>query len=177
MSKVFLALYSLSRNYGDNYGKEIKKTVIITGGNRGIGLAAAKQLAATGRWNVVLACRSISNAQDALSRFEVGTENVTVMPLDLADLSSVANFAATWGGRSIDCLALNAGVHTGSRSTPLYTTDGYELTVGTNHIGHFFLAKLLLPNLQRSSAGRIVYVASSCKFHYLPSLYCHRDCQ
>lgn len=141
-----------------------KKTVIITGGNRGVGLAAAKELAATDRWSVVLACRSVPLAEAAIQAIGAGSANVTAMHLDLADLRSVHRFARDWGDKPIDCLALNAGIHTGSRSTPQHTAQGYELTVGTNHIGHFYLTNLLLANVERASAGRIVFVASSCKW-------------
>jgi protochlorophyllide reductase len=140
-----------------------KRTVIITGGNRGVGLAAAKHLAATNEWDIILACRSKELGIAARNTFESGADNVSVMSLDLSDLRSVQQFAKTWGDRPVDSLALNAGIHTGNRRAPLLSADGHELTVATNHIGHFYLTELLRRNLELSKNGRIVYVSSSRK--------------
>jgi len=144
--------------------RSTKKTVIVTGGNSGIGLAAAKELAATGRWNIVLACRSLEKANMAMDSISNGKENVEARQLDLSDLKSVEKFSREWGNRQLDCLALNAGVHTGYRTVPLHSKQGYELTVATNHIGHFHLTELLRKKRGMARTGRIVYVASS--LHY-----------
>ena len=167
MSVVYLTLFGIPAVSHIESRKETKKTVIITGANRGIGLSAARRLAATNKWNVVLACRSIELANAAKQSIMEGSENVSVAQLDLADLKSVRNFSHQWGRKTIDCLALNAGLHTGSRTIPLRSAQGYELTVATNHIGHFYLTKLLLGNLQRSENGRIVVVASSGMLHLM----------
>jgi len=137
-----------------------KKTVVITGGNRGIGLAAAKILSETDRWEVVIACRSEEKAHAARQSLGKSAENVEVCHLDLSDLNSVKDYAVRWGNRRLDCLALNAGIHTGRRHAPLRSTQGYETTVATNHLGHFKLMKLLLPNVEKTK-GRIVVVGSS----------------
>jgi protochlorophyllide reductase len=126
-------------------------------------LAAAKQLAATNDWEVILACRSKELGIAAKSSFLSGSENVSVMELDLSDLHAVQQFAKKWGERRVDCLALNAGIHTGSRLAPLLSVDGHELTIATNHVGHFYLTELLRKNIELSKNGRIVYVASSRK--------------
>ena len=139
-----------------------KKTVIITGANRGIGLAAAKILADSNRWKVILACRSTEYANNA--RAEISNQdNVEVAELDLSDLKSVHAFGARWGNRRLDCLAMNAGIHIGQRNKPIRSAQGFEMTVATNHIGHFKLMNQLLPNIKRTQ-GRIVYVASNGKF-------------
>lgn len=148
-----------------------KRTVIITGGNRGVGFAAAKLLAATNEWNVVIACRSVDRAEAATLSMEHGANNVEVLHLDLSDLQSVKRFAKRWGTRRLDCLALNAGIHTGNTSTPKRSAQGFEATVGTNHIGHFYLTQLLLKNVERAKEGRIIYTASSGKpLHIVISL-------
>lgn len=171
VSKVFSfvenrAIYAVFRKcvMSTNKAKQLddgRRTVIITGSNRGIGLAAVKELAATNKWNIVMACRSIEQAQAAKETIVNGAENVIVAHLDLADLSSIDQFVKDWGSKTIDCLALNAGVHSGNRKTPLRTKDGFEMTVGTNHIGHFHLTTQLVENVKKSEDGRIVFVASS----------------
>ena len=83
--------------------------------------------------------------------------NIEVSCVDLTDLESVAVFARKWGKKPIDCIALNAGIQS---SVKRRTAQGFEATVGTNHIGHFYLLKLLLPNVKASKSGRVVIVGS-----------------
>jgi NAD(P)-dependent dehydrogenase (short-subunit alcohol dehydrogenase family) len=125
------------------------KTVIVTGGNSGIGLEAARVFAAKGA-RLVLAVRDMQKGQDAAATLEGSTE---VRHLDLADLASVRTFAEGWSG-DIHALINNAGVMV----PPLgRTRDGFELQFGINHLGHFALTNLLLPHI----TGRVVTVASS----------------
>ena len=124
-------------------------TIIVTGGNSGIGLEAARVFAAKGA-HVVLAVRDVHKGEDAAAGIDGSTE---VRQLDLADLDSVRAFAAGWTG-DIHVLVNNAGVMV----PPLgRTNDGFELQFGINHLGHFALTNLLLPNV----TGRVVTVASS----------------
>eukprot|EP01036_Dinobryon_divergens_P025007 gene25007-33511_t len=83
--------------------------------------------------------------------------NIEVSCVDLTDLESVAVFARKWGKKPIDCIALNAGIQS---SVKRRTAQGFEATVGTNHIGHFYLLKLLLPSVKASKSGRVVIVGS-----------------
>jgi NAD(P)-dependent dehydrogenase (short-subunit alcohol dehydrogenase family) len=123
-------------------------TAIVTGANSGIGLETARVLAAKGA-HVVFAVRDESRGQDAAATVPGSTE---VRRLDLADLASVRDFAENWSG-GIHLLINNAGVLV----PPLgYTTDGFELQFGINHLGHFALTNLLLPHI----TGRVVTVAS-----------------
>jgi NAD(P)-dependent dehydrogenase (short-subunit alcohol dehydrogenase family) len=125
------------------------RTVIITGANSGIGRAAASALASAGA-RVVIAVRTPEKGQAAAAAMRGHTE---VRRLDLADLSSVREFASGWEGE-IDLLINNAGVMV----PPLTrTADGFELQIGTNHLGHFALTNLLLENV----TGRVVTVSSS----------------
>jgi NAD(P)-dependent dehydrogenase (short-subunit alcohol dehydrogenase family) len=125
------------------------KTIVITGANSGIGLEAAKTLAAKGA-TVTLAVRSAAKGRAAAQEIGHGAE---VRSLDLASLDSVRAFAADWGDVPIDILINNAGV----MFTPdVRTQDGFELQIGTNHLGHFALTNLLLPNV----TGRVVTIAS-----------------
>ena len=124
------------------------QTVIITGANSGIGFAAAVPLAAKGA-RVVLAVRDQAKGEEAAAKLPGRAE---VRPLDLASLDSVRAFAAAWQG-GIDLLINNAGV----MIPPLTrTADGFELQFGTNHLGHFALTNLLLPQV----TGRVVTVSS-----------------
>ncbi len=124
-------------------------TIIVTGGNSGIGLEAVRSFALHGA-HVVLAVRDEHRGSDAAATVEGSTE---VRHLDLADLASVREFAANWRG-DIRVLVNNAGV-----LVPPFgrTRDGFELQFGTNHLGHFALTNLLLPYL----TGRVVTVASN----------------
>lgn len=124
------------------------KTAIITGANSGIGLATAAALAEVGA-QVVLAVRDTDKGKAAASAMPGITD---VRHLDLASLESVRTFAKTWQGE-IHLLINNAGVMPASLSR---TRDGFELAFGTNHLGHFGLTNLLLPNV----TGRIVTISS-----------------
>ena len=85
-----------------------RRTVIITGANRGIGLAAVKALSETNEWNIVMACRSLEKAEIAKKAIKMN-ENIETCQLDLSDLTSVKKFATVWGSRPLHVLACNAG--------------------------------------------------------------------
>jgi NAD(P)-dependent dehydrogenase (short-subunit alcohol dehydrogenase family) len=123
-------------------------TAIVTGANSGVGLATATTLASRGA-NVVLAVRDTAKGADAAKTIAGDAE---VRELDLTDLASIRRFAARWTGQ-VDLLINNAGV-----SVPqlLRTADGFELSFGTNYLGHFALTILLLPHI----TGRVVSLAS-----------------
>jgi NAD(P)-dependent dehydrogenase (short-subunit alcohol dehydrogenase family) len=124
------------------------RTFLVTGANSGIGLVAARELARAGA-RVVLAVRDIAKGAQAAARLSGEHE---VRELDLADLASVRHFAAGWDG-DLHVLVNNAGV----MGTPeRRTKDGFELQIGTNHLGPFALTNLLLPRI----ADRVVTVAS-----------------
>ena len=124
------------------------RRVIVTGANSGIGLSTAQALGAHGA-KVTLAVRNIQKGNEAAAAIEGDAE---VRQLDLADLSSVREFAAGWEGE-ISLLINNAGI----MIPPLLrTVDGFELQFGTNHLGHFALTNLLLPQIR----GRVVTVSS-----------------
>jgi NAD(P)-dependent dehydrogenase (short-subunit alcohol dehydrogenase family) len=138
------------------------QTFLVTGGNTGIGLATARALAADGG-RVHLACRSAEKGRAAAAAItaDTGSDQVTVLPLDLADLGSVraAVQAFLASGERLDVLINNAGL-AGRRGL---TSDGFELLFGVNHLGHFALTTALLDRLT-SSHGRIVNVASDAHF-------------
>ena len=123
-------------------------TVLVTGGSSGIGLATVAALSRADA-EVVVAARDTDRAARATAAL---SRPVEVRRLDLADLSSVREFAAAWD-RPLEVLVNNAGV---SVPTLRRSVDGFELTFGTNHLGPYALTNLLLPHV----TGRVVTVAS-----------------
>jgi retinol dehydrogenase 12 len=138
------------------------RTFLVTGGNTGIGLATASSLAARGG-RVHVACRSREKGEAAVAGIVAATGNdaVSFLPLDLADLASVRAAAQSYlaTGEPLHVLINNAGV-AGRQGL---TADGFELTFGVNHLGHFAFTMALLGCLTDSGA-RIVTVASDS--HY-----------
>jgi NAD(P)-dependent dehydrogenase (short-subunit alcohol dehydrogenase family) len=136
------------------------KTVLVTGANSGLGLRSAQAMASAGA-HVMLACRNPVKAAEALTEVKNAArdaEPVTV-PLDLADLSSVAACAEEVGHRAtqLDVLMNNAGVMAIPHRD---TADGFEAQFGTNHLGHFALAGRLLPLLLQAPTARVVTTSS-----------------
>jgi NAD(P)-dependent dehydrogenase (short-subunit alcohol dehydrogenase family) len=135
------------------------KTAIITGASSGIGVETARALAIAGA-DLVFAVRSEAAGKavaDDIVR-EIPGAAIDVRALDLTDLDSVRAFAERFGAPKIDLLVNNAGVMATPRGT---TKQGIELQVGTNHVGHFLLTKLLEKRL--APDARVVNVSSS--FH------------
>jgi NAD(P)-dependent dehydrogenase (short-subunit alcohol dehydrogenase family) len=125
------------------------RTAIVTGANSGIGLVTARELARAGA-RVIMACRDVAKGTAAAAGVPGDTE---VRALDLADLASVRTFAASVTD-DVHILVNNGGV----MATPLRrTADGFEMQLGTNHLGHFALTGLLLPRLR----DRVVTVSST----------------
>ncbi|KAJ0733659.1 putative protochlorophyllide reductase [Helianthus annuus] len=141
-----------------------KGTVIITGASSGLGLATAKALAETGKWHVIMACRDFLKAERAAKSAGISKENYTVMHLDLASFDSVRQFVANFkqSGRPLDVLVCNAAVYQPTAKEPAFTADGIELSVGTNHLGHFLLSRLLLDDMKKSDypSKRLIIVGS-----------------
>jgi protochlorophyllide reductase len=132
-----------------------QSTVIITGASSGVGLYTAKALAQTGKWHVIMACRNFSKTEVAAQEVGIPKESYTIIHLDLASLESVNRFVEQFRatGRTLDALLCNAAIYMPLIKKPLRNADGYELTVATNHLGHFLLANLLLEDLQKSTSG------------------------
>jgi retinol dehydrogenase-12 len=139
------------------------RTVLVTGANTGIGLATAHALAGQG-WRVYVTSRSAEKGAAAVSAIKAGTgsDSVFFLALDLADLSSVRACADAFLalGEPLQVLVNNAGI-AGRRGL---TRQGFELTFGVNHLGHFLLTQLLLDRLAASAPARVVTVSSDA--HY-----------
>jgi len=137
-------------------------SVLITGGNSGIGFECARSLATAGR-HVVIASRSRSASDEAVRRIaaESGSGRIEAMDLDLASPASIRQLASEITARelSLEALVCNAGLQFFSKAPPL-SDDGYELTFAVNHLGHFLLTNLLLKRLASRAPSRIVIVSS-----------------
>ena len=128
----------------DLYGR----TAVVTGASSGLGADTARALAGAGA-RVVLAVRDPAKGRAVADRIDGETE---VRALDLGDLASVRAFAGAWT-EPLDLLINNAGIMAVPQGR---TADGFELQIGTNHLGHFALTNLLLPRI----GGRVVTVSS-----------------
>ncbi len=139
------------------------RTFLVTGGNTGIGRATAAGLAGRGG-RVYIACRSAAKGEAAAAsiRASTGNDSVWVLGLDLADLESVRSCAADFlaRGEPLHVLVNNAGLG-GARGV---TRQGFEVTFGVNHLGHFLLTRALLGRITQSAPARVVTVSSDS--HY-----------
>ncbi|XP_054857821.1 dehydrogenase/reductase SDR family member 13-like [Eublepharis macularius] len=134
------------------------KTVVLTGGNSGIGKATALELARRGA-RVILACRNKEQAESAVYdiRRESGNNEVLFMSLDLANLNSVRSFADAFlrSEPRLDILINNAGVLYGGKSG-----EGFNLAFQVNYLSHFLLTHLLLDRLKHCAPTRVVVLGS-----------------
>ena len=140
------------------------RTFLVTGGNTGIGLSTATELARRGG-RVYIGCRSMAAGEAAVAAIKsaAGSRDVWLLPLDLSSLTSVRACAAAFlaRGEPLHVLVNNAGIG-GQRGL---TVDGFELHFGVNHLGHYALTLLLLDRLTASGPdARIVNVSSAA--HY-----------
>lgn len=141
-----------------------KGSVIVTGASSGLGLAAAKSLAETGKWHVIMACRDFLKTERAAKAAGMAKENYSIMHLDLSSLDSVKQFVDNFrqSGMPLDVLVCNAAIYRPTAREPTYSAEGFELSVGTNHLGHFLLSRLLLEDLNKSDypSKRLIIVGS-----------------
>jgi NAD(P)-dependent dehydrogenase (short-subunit alcohol dehydrogenase family) len=138
------------------------RVAIVTGANSGLGLETARVLARRGA-RLILACRNPQKARAAereIAAAAPAPDAVESLPLDLASLASVRGFADAVRKRhgALHLLVNNAGI----MAIPLArTADGFEMQLGTNHLGHFALTGLLLDVLLATPGSRVVTVSSS----------------
>lgn len=142
--------------------RQARQTVIITGGNTGLGPECAREIARSdGDWHIVLAGRDERRNSQAAGRLatQTGSPNIEAMVLDLASLASVRSFVKQFAARNLPplrAIVCNAGIQVTGALT--YTGDGFETMFAVNHLGHFLLVNLLLEQLQ--APAKIVFVSS-----------------
>lgn len=131
-----------------------KSTVVITGASSGVGLYGAKALAQRG-WHVVMACRDLPKTERVAQEVGMSPDSYTIMHIDLASLESVRQFVQSFreSGKSLDALVCNAAIYMPLLKEPLRSPEGYELTMATNHLGHFLLCHMMLEDLKHSSSS------------------------
>jgi NAD(P)-dependent dehydrogenase (short-subunit alcohol dehydrogenase family) len=136
------------------------RVAVVTGANTGIGFQTASVLAEKGA-QVVIAVRNLDKGRQAAAQITARWPRaaVTVQPLDLGSLESVRSAAdeLRTAHQKIDLLINNAGVMFTAKDV---TADGFELQLGTNHLGHFALTGLLLERLLETEGSRIVTMSS-----------------
>ena len=144
----------------DDIPDQSGRTALVTGANSGLGLHTSIALARRGA-RLLMACRNPAKAGEALSRVQadVPGAQAELVSLDLASLASVRAAATSVAGRTekLDLLIDNAGVMAIPRAQ---TADGFEMQMGTNHLGHFALTGLVLPLLLAGNDPRVVVVTS-----------------
>ncbi|XP_041757544.1 retinol dehydrogenase 14 [Coregonus clupeaformis] len=135
-------------------------TVLITGGNAGIGKETAVALAMRGA-RVIIACRDVDKAEKAVREIKIRGHNVNIhhMELDLANMCSIRDFCKTFLQREkrLDILINNAAMP----SVLDWTEDNFSMCFGVNHLGHFLLTNLLLGHLKASAPSRVVTLTCS----------------
>jgi protochlorophyllide reductase len=133
--------------------------VIVTGASSGVGLYAAKSLAARD-WFVVMACRDLAKAKRVAHEQGIAPDRHALLPIDLGSQQSVRAFVDAFHalGRPLHALVNNAAVYLPRLKEPMRSPEGFEISVATNHFGHFLLSRLLLDDLKRADqpTGRLV---------------------
>mmetsp|Transcript_11046 Transcript_11046/g.31723 ORF Transcript_11046/g.31723 Transcript_11046/m.31723 type:complete len:421 (+) Transcript_11046:270-1532(+) len=142
----------------------LRKLVVVTGASSGLGLNCAATLAKTGKYFVVMACRNVEKGKKVAKQLNMPENSYTVMKLELASLQSVRDFVANLkafkSARPLTHLVCNAAVYKPADPVPSWTDDGFEMSMGVNHLGHFLLVNLLLDDMAKAKGARCVIVGS-----------------
>ncbi len=130
---------------------------IVTGASSGVGLYATQALTGRG-WRVIMACRDLDKTGRAVAELAIPEDQIDVLHIDLGSLASVHAFLKTFKAMEspLDALVCNAAVYRPLLKEPARSPEGYELSVATNHFGHFVLMLDLLPKLMMSEHARLV---------------------
>jgi len=140
-----------------------RRLVVITGASSGLGLSATKALCERGYF-VIAAVRDPKKMEAVARENGISKNRYVAMKLELASLQSVKDFVDNLKlflpARPISHLICNAAVYKPADPEPSWTDDGYEMSLGVNHLGHFLLVQLLLPDLKRARGARCCIVGS-----------------
>lgn len=141
-----------------------RELVVVTGASSGLGLNAAYALAKSGEYFVVMAVRDVEKGKRAAKELGFPEGSYTAMKLELGSLQSVRDFVANLkafkSARPLNHLICNAAVYKPTDPEPAWTDDGFEMTMGVNHLGHFLLCNLLLEDMARAKNARLCIVGS-----------------
>jgi len=141
-----------------------RRVVVVTGATSGLGLWCTKALCDTGKYFVICGVRNPEKMEKAALEVGIGKNDYLAMKLELGSLQSVRDFVsnlkAFLPARPLNHLICNAAVYRPADPKPAWTDDGYEMSVGVNHLGHFLLLQLLLPDLRRAKNARVCVVGS-----------------
>jgi len=142
----------------------LRKLTVITGASSGLGLNTAETLVKTGRHFVVMAVRDVEKGKKVAKELNFPEGSYTVMKLELANLQSVRDFVANLkafkSARPVNNLICNAAVYKPTDPEPAWTDDGFEMSMGVNHLGHFLLVNLLLKDMKKAKEARVCIVGS-----------------
>ena len=121
----------------------------VTGASSGVGLWTTKSLLDRG-WTVAMACRDTAKAQAAAAELNLAGERLIHLPLELSDLDQVRACVESFRAlqKPLSALVINAAVYKPLLKQPEWSAQGYELSMATNHLGHFLLSRMLLSDLQ-----------------------------
>lgn len=142
----------------------LRELVVVTGASSGLGLACAKALASKGQYFVICAVRDPAKMDEVAKREGIKSSDYTAMKLELASFQSVRDFVrnlkAFKSVRPLNHLVCNAAVYLPADPKPRFTDDGFEMSLGVNHLGHFLLVNLLLDDLKKAKNPRVCIVGS-----------------
>lgn len=142
----------------------LRELVVVTGASSGLGLTTARTLAKSGNYFVVMACRNVEKAKEVAKQQGFPEGSYVVMKLELGNLQSVRDFVANLkafkSARPLNHLICNAAVYRPTDPEPAWTDDGFEMSMGVNHLGHFLLTNLLIEDMSKAKNARCVIVGS-----------------
>jgi len=141
-----------------------RELAVVTGASSGLGLNCAAALAKTGKYFVVMAVRDVEKAKKVAKKFNFPEGSYVTMKLELGNLQSVRDFVANLkafkSARPLNHLICNAAVYKPKDPEPAWTDDGFEMSMGVNHLGHFLLANLLVNDMAKAKNARMCIVGS-----------------
>lgn len=154
-----------SSNSNGKRNKSNKQYIVVTGTTSGLGRATAKSLIDTGNFNVICGVRDVNKMNKIAEEDNYNMDNYKVVELDLSSFESTKNFAkkikSITGSRPLDKLCCNAAVYQPALPTPKWTVDNIEQQLQINHLSHFLLVSLLLPQLSKSKNNPRVCIVGS----------------
>ena len=140
-----------------------KKICVITGTTSGLGKETLRSLLEDGSYYVVCACRNVDKMKQVALAEGYDSKSFTVLECDLGSFESTKKFATTLRStikRPLDALVCNAALYQPAFDKPRYSADDIEQQLQVNHLSHFLLCSLLLPDVQKAKKGRMIIVGS-----------------